>query len=205
MIYQNKIIITPEINNLIEKSLSEDLFLGDITTESIIPSSEIGKALIIAKSNGTLAGSDIFIATLNMVNSSLQINQLIAECKQFQTKDIIFEISGNVASILQAERTALNFLQRISGIATITKIFSEKVQHYKAKIIDTRKTTPGLRELDKYGVRIGGGKNHRFNLGDGVLIKDTHIQIMKNRGFKLRQIIEKAKLNISHIMKVEIH
>ena len=163
-----------------------------------------GKALIIAKSNGTLAGSDIFIATLNMVNSSLQINQLIAECKQFQTKDIIFEISGNVASILQAERTALNFLQRISGIATITKIFSEKVQHYKAKIIDTRKTTPGLRELDKYGVRIGGGKNHRFNLGDGVLIKDTHIQIMKNRGFKLRQIIEKAKLNISHNMKIEI-
>ena len=113
MIYQNKIIITPEINNLIEKSLSEDLFLGDITTESIIPSSEIGKALIIAKSNGTLAGSDIFIATLKIVNSSLQINQLIAECKQFQTKDIIFEISGNVASILQAERTALNFLQRI--------------------------------------------------------------------------------------------
>ena len=204
MIYQNKIIITPEINNLIEKSLSEDLFLGDITTESIIPSSEIGKALIIAKSNGTLAGSDIFIATLKMVNSSLQINQLIAECKQFQTKDIIFEINGNVASILQAERTALNFLQRISGIATITKIFSEKIQHYKAKIIDTRKTTPGLRELDKYGVRIGGGKNHRFNLGDGVLIKDTHIQIMKNRGFKLRQIIEKAKLNISHNMKVEI-
>ena len=204
MIYQNKIIITPEINNLIEKTLSEDLFLGDITTESLISTSEIGKALVIAKSAGTLAGSDIFIAILKKVNSSLTINQLVEESKQFQKKDIIFEIYGSVTSILQAERTALNFLQRISGIATITKTFCQKVHIYKAKIIDTRKTIPGLRELDKYGVKIGGGRNHRFNLGDGILIKDTHIQIMKNKGFELKDIIEKAKQNISHNMKIEI-
>ena len=204
MIYPNKIIITSAINNLIEKSLLEDLYIGDITTESLIPISDIGEALIIAKSDGTLAGSDILIATFLKVNPNLKINQQITESEEFREKDILFKLSGNISSILRAERTALNFLQRISGIATITKEFTEKIHNYKAKIIDTRKTIPGLRELDKYGVRMGGAKNHRFSLGDGVLIKDTHIQIMKNKGFNLTQIIDQARLNISHNMKIEV-
>ena len=204
MIYPNKIIITSAINNLIEKSLLEDLYIGDITTESLIPISDIGEASIIAKSDGTLAGSDILIATFLKVNSTLKINQQVTESEQFRKKDILFNLSGNISSILRAERTALNFLQRISGIATITKKFTEQIHNYKAKIIDTRKTIPGLRELDKYGVRMGGAKNHRFSLGDGVLIKDTHIQIMKNKGFNLTQIIDQARLNISHNMKIEV-
>tara|TARA_Y100000590_G_scaffold470731_1_gene668924 strand:+ start:12075 stop:12941 length:867 start_codon:yes stop_codon:yes gene_type:complete len=204
LIYKHKIIITSEINNLIEKSLSEDLFIGDITTESLIPISNIGKAIIIAKSDGILAGTDIFIEIFRKVNPNIKINKLINEAKEFYKHNIIFEISGSIASILQAERTALNFLQRISGIATTTNLFCKKIEPYKAKIIDTRKTVPGLRELDKYGVRIGGGLNHRFSLGDGILIKDTHINIMRNQGLKLRDIIKKTKMNISHNNKIEI-
>lgn len=204
MIYPNKIIITSAINDLIEKSLLEDLYIGDITTESLIPISDIGEASIIAKSDGILAGSDILIATFLKVNSTLKINQQVKDSEQFREKDILFKLSGNISSILRAERTALNFLQRISGIATITKKFTEQIHNYKAKIIDTRKTIPGLRELDKYGVRMGGAKNHRFSLGDGVLIKDTHIQIMRNKGFNLTQIIDQARLNISHNMKIEV-
>jgi len=204
LIYPNKIIITSAINDLIEKSLLEDLYIGDITTESLIPISDIGEASIIAKSDGILAGSDILIATFLKVNSTLKINQQVKDSEQFREKDILFKLSGNISSILRAERTALNFLQRISGIATITKKFTEQIHNYKAKIIDTRKTIPGLRELDKYGVRMGGAKNHRFSLGDGVLIKDTHIQIMRNKGFNLTQIIDQARLNISHNMKIEV-
>ena len=116
----------------------------------------------------------------------------------------IAHVDGRVASILQAERTALNFLQRTSGIATATQAYVEAVQEYDVRIIDTRKTPPGLRNLDKYAVRVGGGHNHRLNLADGILIKDNHIATLAHSGLNLKQAIELALAKSSHMVKVEV-
>ncbi|MDP2932094.1 MAG: carboxylating nicotinate-nucleotide diphosphorylase, partial [Chloroflexota bacterium] len=135
---------------------------------------------------------------------SLKVKILIKDGSRVKPGDIIGTISGRVAGILKAERTALNFLQRLSGVATITAQYVAETRGYPTTIIETRKTTPGLRWLEKYAVRMGGGKNHRFNLGDMVLVKDNHIAALRARGMSLKDIVAKAKEGTPYGMKLEV-
>jgi len=162
---------------LIEKSFREDLSsLGDVTTRAIIPDSKSGQAKLVAKQDGILAGLSVLQKVFIYNNSGVSVNLLKDDGSIVKNGDIIGTVEGSVYEILQAERIALNFLQRLSGIATLTGKFVREVEGTGAKILDTRKTTPCYRELEKYAVKMGGGENHRFGLFDMMLIKDNHIK-----------------------------
>jgi len=165
------------IREIIRRALDEDIQTGDVTTQAVIPDEVFGKGKFLVKANGVIAGLNIAEQVFKIVDDKIVYKVLICDGEKVNVDDIVAEVEGNASSILTAERTALNFLQRMSGIATLTNTFVEKIKHTKAKILDTRKTVPGLRLLDKEAVRLGGGKNHRIGLFDMFLIKDNHIEI----------------------------
>jgi nicotinate-nucleotide pyrophosphorylase (carboxylating) len=189
-----------KLDNLIVLALEEDLPAGDITTEAIVPASLETSAIFLAKEKGVLAGLQIAVRVLSAVDEEVKLTAAKNDGYQFSPGDVLAEISGRANSILKAERTALNFLQRLSGIATMTRAFVEEVKGTGAAILDTRKTTPGWRELEKYAVRVGGGKNHRMSLSDMMLIKDNHIRIAGG----ITAALEKAKEKIRSGVKIEI-
>ena len=206
---------SPEVYRLICNALEEDQASWDATSKSLLPAGIVGTAYIVTKGKGILAGTDVALEVLKTLDSSLSTKPLLetpegiplpqgGDGSRIKPGDIIGQIYGSLPSILAAERTALNFLQRMSGIASVTNKYVELVKDYSVSVVDTRKTLPGFRKLDKYAVEIGGGKNHRLHLGDGILIKDTHIKIMRNRGYSLADIIERAKHNAPYTIKVEI-
>lgn len=166
-----------QIKKIISLALAEDIGKGDITSLATVRKNQksIGKFLV--KENGVIAGLNIAKQVMKTVDSKIKFNILIEDGSKVKQCDIIAEVSGNARAILTAERTALNFLQRMSGIATASSIYAEAISHTKAKVIDTRKTAPGLRLLDKMAVKLGGCDNHRIGLFDMFLIKDNHIEI----------------------------
>ncbi len=164
-----------EIETVIKNALAEDIGSGDITTSAIVKNELKGTGEFLVKQNGIIAGLDVVETLFKIVDKSLIFMKKVSDGEKVYPGKIAAEVKGKVSSILTAERTALNFLQRMSGIATLTNLFVEKIKHTKAKILDTRKTAPGMREIDKLGVKIGGGKNHRIGLYDMFLIKDNHI------------------------------
>ena len=196
--------VTSEVEALIDRALAEDLGAGDVTTESLVPSDLQGRAVVMAKEEGVLAGVDVALAVFRRVDASLDFRVLITDGSALEPENYIAEVEGAASSILNAERTAINFLQRLSGIATETSRYVREVAGYDARILDTRKTTPGLRTLEKYAVRVGGGKNHRHSLGDGILIKDNHIKVMRHSGLDLRSMVEKARVGAPHTLQVEV-
>jgi nicotinate-nucleotide pyrophosphorylase (carboxylating) len=165
------------IKEIIRSALDEDIQTGDITTQAVIPDSVLGKGKFLVKADGVIAGLSIAKNVFEMIDDKVDFNISISDGQKVKAGDVVAEVEGKAASILTAERTALNFLQRMSGIATLTNKFVEKINHTKAKILDTRKTVPGLRLLDKEAVKLGGGENHRIGLYDMFLIKDNHIEI----------------------------
>jgi nicotinate-nucleotide pyrophosphorylase (carboxylating) len=165
------------IKEIIRRALEEDIKTGDVTTQAVIPDSVLGKGKFLVKANGIIAGLDVAKNVFEMVDDKIDFKVLIRDGEKVKIGDNAAVVEGKASSILSAERTALNFLQRMSGIATLTNTFVEKTKHTKAKILDTRKTVPGLRLLDKEAVQLGGGKNHRIGLFDMFLIKDNHIEI----------------------------
>jgi nicotinate-nucleotide pyrophosphorylase (carboxylating) len=193
-----------QLDRIIAAALDEDSGRGDITSESLIPRDLAGKASLIAKEKGVLAGIGVAGRVFHRVDPSLKIDTLIPDGSALQPKDVIATISGSVMSILRAERIALNFLQRLSGIASLTAQFVAAVGGLDARITDTRKTTPGLRMLEKYAVRAGGGHNHRLNLSDSVLIKDNHIAAMRALGLGLKEIVTKARENAPPGTTIEV-
>lgn len=193
-----------QIEPLIDLALAEDLLSGDVTTEALISPDLTGRASILAKGSGILAGIEVALMVFHRVDPSLSFETDLSDGSRIKPGDVIAAISGNVAGILKAERTALNFLQRLSGIATETHRYVEAVEGLDVKIIDTRKTTPGLRFLEKYAVRAGGGHNHRFDLGDQVLIKDNHLAVLRSRGISLEEAIARARQKASAGLKVEV-
>jgi nicotinate-nucleotide pyrophosphorylase (carboxylating) len=166
-----------EVELIIENALQEDIGIGDITTEALFPENTKCKAIIIAKEDGVVAGLPVAERVFRKLDKNILWNEKKRESEPVKPKDILAEIEGSTRAILTGERVALNFLQRLSGIATLTSKFVKAVQGLPVKILDTRKTAPGLRILDKYAVSIGGGYNHRFGLYDGILIKDNHIKL----------------------------
>ena len=193
-----------ETSKIIDIALAEDISYGDITSEILIPPDLIGKALILVKEAGILAGSLVAKRAFLRVDPSLKVETPFKEGAIVKLGDIVATISGKVSSILKAERTALNFLQRLSGIASLTSQYVAKTEGNKAIITDTRKTTPGIRLLEKYAVLIGGGKNHRFNLADGILIKDNHLAALRAMDMSLKDIVTIAKRKAPKGITVEV-
>jgi len=165
------------IIEIIKKALDEDIQVGDITTQAIIPDSVFGKGKFLVKADGIIAGLNVAGSVFQILDKDVEFKLIIPDGEKVKAQNIVAEVEGKASTILTGERTALNFLQRLSGIATLTNTFVEKTKHTKVKILDTRKTVPGLRLLDKEAVRLGGGKNHRIGLFDLFLIKDNHIEI----------------------------
>lgn len=164
-----------EMLYVIENALREDIGTGDITTKSIIPENLVGRGVFHSKANGVLAGLDAAESVFSVVDESLRLKKIIKDGMPVMRGSKIAVVEGRIASILTAERVALNFMQRMSGIATMTSMFVRLLEGTHTKIVDTRKTAPGLRAFDKWAVRLGGGQNHRFGLDDMILIKDNHI------------------------------
>ena len=197
------------IDEIIIKALREDIADGDHTSLSTIPANAYGKAKLLIKEDGVLAGVDIARKVFFHIDDRILMNQFIEDGSLVKKGDVAFEVSGNSISLLTAERTALNFMQRMSGIASQTRMMVDAIEGLPAKILDTRKTTPLLREIEKMAVRLGGGFNHRFGLFDMILIKDNHVdfaggiaqaitachEYLERKGLKLKIEIETRNLD----------
>ena len=188
------------IEALLDLAFAEDIGIGDITTEATVPPSQKGIGTLHAKSDGIVAGLPIAEQTFKKLDSGLTFDSFVSDGDAVAAGTSIAEIQGSAKTILIGERTALNFLQRLSGVATLTSQFVKAVADYDVKIVDTRKTTPGWRAIQKYAVRVGGGHNHRFGLYDGVLIKDNHIVAAGG----IRNAVQRARLIAPHTTKIEV-
>jgi nicotinate-nucleotide pyrophosphorylase (carboxylating) len=188
------------LDGIIQKALEEDIGPGDITTDSIIDPHAMGTAALLAKEQLILAGLPVFSMVFTLVDPGIEFKYMYKDGSVIPSGKTICRISGRLASILKAERTALNFIQRMSGIATLTADYVRNAGAGKTRILDTRKTAPGLRALDKYAVRMGGGYNHRIGLYDGILIKDNHIAAAGS----VSSAISLARSNSPHLLKLEI-
>jgi nicotinate-nucleotide pyrophosphorylase (carboxylating) len=184
-----------QIEEIIDRALAEDLGKGDVTTEALIPGDQRGTGFIVAKKEGILAGTGAAKQVFHRVAPELKVEILLEDGARIKPGSKVAKVSGNIASILKAERVALNFLQHLSGIASETNRYVEAVKGLPVRIMDTRKTTPGLRSLEKYAVKVGGGENHRMNLGDGILIKDNHLAALRSQGLNIKEIMAKARQN----------
>ena len=193
-----------QIDSIIDLALHEDTSHGDITSNALLPDNLNCRASILSKEDGILAGIGIVSRVFLHTDPSLNVEILIQDGTKVNPGDIIATVSGSSKSILKAERTALNFLQRLSGIASLTAQYVTETHGLKADVYDTRKTTPGLRMLEKYAVRMGGGKNHRLHLGDGILIKDNHLAALRTLGMSLPDILARARQNSQQGTTVEI-
>jgi nicotinate-nucleotide pyrophosphorylase (carboxylating) len=185
---------------LIRMALAEDLGSGDITTVATVPTGIRGEARLVAREAGVLAGLDVFCRVYRTLDAAVQIEPRAVDGARMKAGDTVAVLRGLVVSLLTGERTALNFIQHLSGIATLTRRFVDLVAGSGALIVDTRKTTPGWRSLEKYAVRVGGGKNHRMGLFDGVLIKDNHLQAAGSLPAAIRQARELAP----HTLRIEV-
>ena len=192
------------IKTVVTRALEEDLGLGDITTESLIPPTMMGTASILAKSSGVVAGIQVAELTFTEVDKAIIFERLRQDGMKVDAGDIIARVTGRVAGILKAERVALNFLQHLSGIATQTSLYVEAVSGTNARILDTRKTTPGLRLFEKYAVKMGGGYNHRKNLAEQVLIKDNHLEACRITGMSLTDTVRMAREKTPLTVPIEV-
>lgn len=191
-----KLVIDP----ILKQALAEDIGTGDITTQSVIPPLTQISGRLLAKEDGRICGLPVFCRVFELLDPTVKVELKVIEGAAVSKGDVIALLSGTASSILTGERVALNFLQRMSAIATKTAWAVSQVAGTHARITDTRKTTPGLRVFEKYAVRIGGGSNHRFNLADGVLIKDNHIKAAGS----ITAAVNAARASAPHTLKIEV-
>ena len=189
------------LHTLLRSFLQEDIGNGDLSSEPLFSSGEEGRALLVAREPFVVAGAmDVAAQVFYLQNPEIQCTGAIADGQTVVKGDCLLTVTGPVVDLLKAERVALNLLQRLSGIASITASFVEKIKPYPVRITDTRKTTPGLRMLEKYAVQAGGGYNHRFNLSDGVLIKDNHIAACGS----IKKAVDILREKVPHTIKIEV-
>ena len=193
-------MVSYQIRQIIEAALAEDIGTGDITTQATVSPKKKGRARAYAKEDFIVAGLDVFEETFKCLDKDIKVIKNIVDGCRAKKGDVIAEVAGSLSNILQAERVALNLLQRMCGIATLAATYVEAVRGTKAKILDTRKTMPGLRVLDKMAVRIGGGTNHRTGLYDGVLIKDNHIAAAGG----ITAAVKAQRKHLPHTLKIEV-
>ena len=189
--------------DLIQKALAEDEVSIDHTS-ALLPDDLTSEALMMPKANGVIAGVDVALEVFRQTDPSLETEALVTDGSNVERGMYVAAIRGRMSSILRAERTALNFVQRMSGIATATNELVKAIADLPAVILDTRKTVPGWRSLDKYSVRMGGGRNHRMSTGDGILIKDNHVAAMATRGESLTDLVRRARASALHTIRVEV-
>ncbi|MHB8073382.1 carboxylating nicotinate-nucleotide diphosphorylase [Desulfosporosinus fructosivorans] len=190
---------TFQFQEMIDRGLKEDIGTGDLSSE-ILPIDLTGVAKLYAKQKGVVAGLRLVEQVFQTVNPLIQVHRLFKDGDEVNVGEVVLELSGPLSSILQGERTALNFLQHLSGIATATKRAVDQVAGLSVSIVDTRKTLPGWRTLQKYAVRVGGGKNHRFGLYDAVMLKDNHLAAMGG----LTEAVLRVKDQVGHMTKIEV-
>lgn len=188
------------IKDVLERAFREDMPMGDITTDYTVPENSTSRAYLMAKQVGVIAGLEICMEAFKMLDPDVKLEPLVKDGDFVEKGEKILIVEGKSRALLKAERTALNILQRLSGIASETRKYVEKIIGFNTKVVDTRKTTPGLRMLEKYAVRVGGGTNHRFSLSDGVLIKDNHIKAAGG----IKQAVESVRMAVPHTVKIEV-
>lgn len=195
--------VEPDVRALIDLALAEDIGTGDITSQATVPADRTATAVMLAKDAGVLSGIDVAREVFRTVDPSLEFEALKQNGDEIAYREDIAVVKGNARSILTGERVALNFVQRLSGVATITASYAAAVAGSNTSIVDTRKTTPGMRLLEKRAVMDGGGRNHRFGLADGVLIKDNHLAAIGGPN-RIADAIAAARNRAPHTLKVEV-
>ena len=194
-----------QVRAIVRRALREDNASADITTQVTLGDGDYcSTATLIAKAPGTIAGIDVAATVFRTVDRGLSFKADVSDGVRVESGTVLAQMTGPAQSMLRAERTALNLMQRMSGIATLTARYVDAVWHTEALIVDTRKTAPGLRALDKYSVLVGGGRNHRNDLSSGVLIKDNHLAAMLGRGHDLSEIVLNARKSVQLTTKVEV-
>ena len=194
------LLLTPAVTHLIDLAIEEDLGRGDATTQALVEPGIPATAHLVARQRLTVAGLEVAAAVFHRIDPSIAIDTRIPDGAEAQPGARVSTYRGSAAALLAGERTALNFLQRLSGIATLTRAFVAAAQGTSLRITDTRKTTPGFRLLEKYAVRVGGASNHRFDLGSGVLIKDNHLALAGS----VSEAVRRAKGRVPHSLNIEV-
>lgn len=193
-----------QVRRLVQAALEEDGAFHDVTTLGLVPPEQQGRGVFIAKTDGVIAGLPVAEAAFACLDPDVRFEASIADGAWVENGQTFASVEGSLASILSAERVALNFMQRLSGTATLTRALVDAVAGLPVRVVDTRKTTPGLRLLERYAVQAGGGANHRYNLSDGVLIKDNHIAAARQRGLSIAGVVRVARESVPHTMRIEI-
>ncbi len=197
--------LSPEsIREVVESALREDIGRGDLTTLAVIPAGAQATARIVMREAGVVAGLPVLAAVFTTVDPALAVTPLVAEGAAVPAGTVAAEIYGSARGILTGERVALNLIQRLSGIASLTARYVAAVGDLPARVLDTRKTTPGLRVLEKYAVRVGGGVNHRFGLYDAVMLKDNHLALLAGQGVAIGEAVRRARAAVGPLVRVEV-
>lgn len=192
------------IRDIVRHALREDIGQGDLTTLAVIPAEARIEAHVVIREDGVIAGLPVLAAAFSNVNPDITTVPRMAEGSHVRAGEVLAIVSGNARGILSGERVALNLFQRLCGVATMTSRYVAAVAGTRARILDTRKTTPGLRALEKYAVRAGGGHNHRFGLYDGIMIKDNHLAVLAQRGIEMAAAIQQARASAGPMVRVEV-
>lgn len=201
LLYPDAFLSPLEANDAVMRALAEDLGrAGDVTSTATVPEGTKAQAKLVARKPGVIAGLPLVESALRALDVEVAITPYARDGDKVSAKDTLLAINGDARAILAAERVALNFLGHLSGVATAAASFVKLIAHTKARVCCTRKTTPGLRALEKYAVRCGGGFNHRFGLDDAILIKDNHVAVAGG----VRPVLERARSRVGHLVKVEI-
>ncbi|RDV44419.1 carboxylating nicotinate-nucleotide diphosphorylase [Leifsonia sp. ku-ls] len=193
------------IQTVVQAALVEDAPWGDVTSALLIPETASATARLVAREPGTFAGGEVFAAAMTLTDPAIAVTLHVADGARFDAGDALATVTGPARSVLQAERVGLNFTQRMSGIATLTAAFVAEVAHTRARIVDTRKTTPGLRAFERHAVRAGGGHNHRYSLSDAVMAKDNHLAVLTAQsGLPVTDALLRVRAQLSHTTHLEV-
>jgi len=197
-------LTTNAIDTVVRAALDEDAPWGDVTSEVLIPAEAVATAQLVAREAGIFSGGAVFASAFRLTDPRIDVHLFVADGAAFEPGEVLAEASGPARGILQAERIGLNFVQRMSGIATLTALYVAETAGTRARIVDTRKTTPGLRAVERHAVRSGGGHNHRFSLSDAVMAKDNHLAVLTAGGLGLTEALRQVRERISHTTHLEV-
>jgi nicotinate-nucleotide pyrophosphorylase (carboxylating) len=198
-------MLTPRlIDTVVSAALDEDAPWGDLTADALIPAEAQASASLNAREPGVFSGAAVFEAAFRLTDPGISVAFLVADGDSFSAGDTIAMVSGPARAVLTAERVALNFVQRMSGIATMTAAYVSAVSDTRSRIVDTRKTTPGLRAFERHAVRSGGGRNHRHSLSDAVMVKDNHLAVLLERGLTVTEALLRAREELPHTTSIEV-
>jgi len=189
-----------QIQRVVDMALDEDAPFGDLTSQTLVPERAVARADLVAREPGVFAGAEVFEVAMTTLDPTVKVTLEAADGERFDTGAVLAHVEGPARAVLQAERVALNLVQRMTGIATLTATYVEAVAGTDARVVDTRKTTPGLRALERHAVRCGGGHNHRYSLSDAVMAKDNHLAVIPDITAALRQ----AKADLPHTTHIEV-